>query len=251
MHSLNIARRFVGCSIAGAVLAGALLSACGKPQAAVEGTQTAFMPQGSATPANSELVTGTADAMATATARPEPTTPAASWATPVAPVIITPSDGASRGCAPGQAAFLGVTSQLSLCAPPDVSALSDVNANGEPGISISASGSASSLQFAVGTRISKTPAILEPLNETCAKAFEGGAVATLQVGSLTAAGCQAQTEVNSADGPLMELHLSASLPPAVDGSTRYLNVSVTWRTESAGADTLARAVVASIRVVGS
>jgi hypothetical protein len=167
-------------------------------------------------------------------------------------VIVTPTATAARtDCPSAQAVFLDVSGRLSLCAPAQVVALSDVNLNGEPGITISSSAGgtvASGLpQFAVAARISKSAAVLQPLIDTCAKAFDGGQAVSLQVGPLTESGCQAQTEMNSTSGPLMELHLSAQLSPGSDGSPRYLNVTVTWRTRSSGADALARQIAQSLQ----
>jgi hypothetical protein len=86
------------------------------------------------------------------------------------------------------------------------------------------------------------------LAATCPSAFSGGTEVTLDIGTLTAYGCQAQTEENSPDGPLGELHLSAQLPPAPDGSARFLSVFVSWRTQSQGAEALARQIASSLRV---
>ena len=225
--------------------------ACGNPLSTAEETQTAVAGAviGTSTPEGS-----TVEATATGSGPISP--PPVTTFAPATPAFVTPvaaGSADSRSDCPSQTeSFVDVAGVLSLCAPPDIVAVSDVDANGAPGITVGSDLAGIKApgvpRVAVAAAITRTANFATPLADTCRAAFPGGVEVDIQIGSLAATGCQALTEENSPDGPLGELHLSAQLPPASDGSARFLDIFVSWRTQSEGAEALARQIASSLRV---
>jgi len=203
--------------------------ACGQPLTTAEQTQTVQAVASAAPTATAPTPEATAAAVNTPASPPSVSTFA-----PATPAFITPAAagtaGARTDCPAGTAPFADVAGLLSLCAPPDTVAVSDVDANGAPGITLGSDVggrvAANVPRMAVAVTISRSAKFADPVTDTvCGSAFEGGKSVTISVGSLVATGCEAVSNDGSSAGPLEELHLSAPLAPNRDGSSRFLACS--------------------------
>jgi hypothetical protein len=244
--------------LAAIVLAGATI-ACGNPLSTAEETQTAVA--GVATPGVIQTPGSggaTPEATATAGLSTGPTLAAATPA-PVTPIASGQVDS-RPDCPSGHATFRDVSGKLSVCAPASLRAVTDVDEIGAPGLLLTSDDAtgvpqANVPQVLVAVRFTSrrlfNPDV--PLDQLCAKGsglsdLVSGAAVSLSIAGRTATGCDSVGETHSIYGPLELLQLTISLAAPDAAVPEFLNLDVSWRTQSQGASELAHQIVQSLRI---
>lgn len=182
-----------------------------------------------------------------------PSPPSVTGLPPATPAPVTPiavgSPGARADCPQAWVTYASAVSRLSLCSSPELTATADVDENGAPGLLVSADDLSGVPKpgvprVLVAARLSSLPSFNPnlPLASVCAIGEPGGVTAQLTIGGLDALGCHLTLERNAPDGPLGSLELVAQVSPSL-----FLNVTVNWRTQSAGARDLAVQIAATLR----
>jgi hypothetical protein len=218
----------------GIVLAGA---ACSRARSSAEPT-----PLGGATPGITIAVPAPSSVSIPAElsiATPAPITP-----------VATDAAGARADCPDAWLTYSSAGGRLTMCGPDNIDATSDVDAGGQPGIILGTRShngvpEPGLLRFVVAPRTTAHPvfAIDDQLPEFCRDGWRDGIVVRRAFGGVTFDGCQWTLEPGATEGPLISTVLVARLP-----GSRYLNVTINWRSADGDARDLAETIASTIRV---
>lgn len=239
-------RSRVSILIFGGLLA-AVAAACGNPATAPQQTQTAqAIAAVSATPAG-----GTPAPLAT-----PPSPPQVSGAAPSAPVTVVPLAagvaGARTDCPAGFATWRDALSTVSVCAPSWLEGRTGVDNFGASLINLGTPPGSPSPDVFLSLQITPNGTFQDPTQvaKLCAAglvpAQTSGEEVHVAVAGLSALGCHVIGEPQAPAGPLELTSLTAPLPAT--SPARYLNVLITWRTQSTGAKALVDQVLATVRL---
>ncbi len=231
--------------IFGALLAGASV-ACGNPATTAQQTRTARAAAVSATPA-----VATPAPLAT-----PPSPPQVSGVTPSAPVTVVPLAagvaGARTDCPAGFATWRDTLSTVSVCAPSWLDGRTGVDNFGASLINLGTPPGSPSPDVFLSLQITPNGTFQDPTQvvKLCAAglvpAQTSGEEVHVAVAGLSAVGCHVIGEPQAAAGPLELMSLTAPIPAT--SPARYLNVLITWRTQSTGAKALVDQVLATVRL---
>jgi hypothetical protein len=147
-----------------------------------------------------------------------------------------------------------------VCAPANLNAVTDVDEIGAPGLLLTSDDPSGVPQpdvpqVLVAMRFTSrrlfNPAV--PLDQLCAKGSgvsdpASGAAISPSIAGMAATGCDSVGETHSTYGPLELLQLTIPLSAADATVPRFLNLDVSWRTQSPGASELAHQILDSIKV---
>lgn len=219
------------------VVLGGVLSACGTlqldPTPTTKVVAPATTPDAIGTPISAQPVTRLPEA-----------TPAG--LTPIA----SASPLARTDCPVGFATYRHAAAALSVCAPGWLEARGGVDATGSPLVNLETPRGSAEPEVFVSVQTTLRATFPDPsqvamfCSAGLVQSQTSGEEIRVTVAGLSAVGCHVVGEPNAVNGPLEMISLTAPLQ-GISG-TSYLNVLLTWRTQSVGAKALAAAILATV-----